>query len=1101
VLFVDLVGFTSLSELRDAEEVRELLSRYFQRCSTLIGRYGGVVEKFIGDAVMAIWGSPVAREDDAERAVLAGLEIVDAVSALGEELGVPGLRARAGVLTGEAAVSLGAEAEGMVLGDLVNTASRIQSVAEPGTVLVGESTRWATESRIAYQDHGRHEVKGKAEPIHVWRALHVARGTGEWDETEGLEAPMVGRERELRLVKAAFHTSSDERQAHIVSVIGGAGVGKTRLAREFGRYLDGLVDDVYWHRGRCPAYGDGLTYWALVEMVKMRCNILEDEAGPSATEKLHELLDQTVADETERRWMEPRLASLLSLEGAATVDRDELFSAWSLLFERLADEYTTVLIFEDLEHADTSLLDFIDYLLERGKDSPLFILTLARPDLLERRPDWGLGHRSFTSMHLEPLPETSMQQILLELVPGLPAGIERSVLDRAQGVPLYALETVRMLLDRGLLEQEGSAYRTTGDITHLAIPETLQALIAARLDGLDPRERAIVQDGSVLGKSFFKEGVAALAGLPVPRVEAMLTSLVRKEIFTLKTDPRSPDRGQYSFLQDLVRQVAYGTIGKRDRKVKHLAAAGFIVELSAGDEAEFIEVLANHYLQAYELDPSADDAPQVKDQALSTLRRAGERAAALGAAVEAQAYLERAAQMAGDPLARAGVLERAGEVALMGDRLDEARRFLAEALGIYEDELQAHAAARVSAGLAEVDWSEGRLDEAVERMEKAFSVLSEDEPDEDLATLAAQLGRLHFFRGDTETAMGRIETALNIAEALNHQETIAQALITMGTIVSGSRPQQELALTKHALEYALEHDLSGAALRAYNNRSELFFPMDRFDEAIAAYRDGIALAERVGNRFWKDLLQSEVTAPLFVVGRWDDAIETVASLSSPDRAMPEVLGRLSAMPRIHISRGDLAGAERECEIHARYETSSSFQERASWLIGAAAVSNARERHDEAEEAALEALRTLAVGDADSLLAKIGLKEGMDAAWARGDGDRVAAWIEAAEQLAPTRHFPVLAAFSQLGHARSGILTGGDPDAIETGFSSAAGSLRECGARFWLATTLVEWAERIRAEDRSDEASVMLVEARGIFEEAGALAWLVRLDDVKREPFP
>jgi class 3 adenylate cyclase/tetratricopeptide (TPR) repeat protein len=1097
VLFVDLVDFTSLSERRDAEEVRELLSVYFERCSTLVGRYGGVVEKFIGDAVMAVWGTPIAREDDADRAVRAGLEIVDAVGALGDEVGAPGLRARAGVLTGEAAVSLGAETEGMVLGDLVNTASRIQSLADHGTVLVGDSTRWATESHVAYEDRGHHAVKGKAEPIHVWRAVRVTSGSGEWDETDRLEAPLVGRDRELRLVKESFHTAGDERRPHLVSVLGSAGVGKTRLAREFGRYLDGLVDDVFWHRGRCPAYGDGLTYWALVEMVKMRCGILEDETGPTATAKLRELLEQTVPEETERRWMEPRLASLLSLEGAVSVDRDELFSAWSLLFERLADESTTVLIFEDLEHADTSLLDFIDYLLERGQNSPLFILTLARPELVERRPAWGAGHRSFTSIHLEPLPEPSMQQILKELVPGLPAEIERSVLDRAQGVPLYALETVRMLLDRGLLEQDGSVYRTTGEITDLAIPETLQALIAARLDGLDAQERAIVQDGSVLGRSFFKEGVAAVGGAPLPLVEPVLTRLVRKEVLTLKIDPRSPDRGQYSFLQDLVRQVAYGTIAKRERKTKHLAAAAFLTEQSVGDEAEFVEVLANHFVQAYELEPADSDAAQIKEKALDTLRGAAERAAVLGASVEAQAYLERAAEMADDPLARAEVIERAGEVALMGDRPDAARRLFGEALGIYEDELQAHAAARVSAGLAEVDWSEGRLEEALDRMEKAFAVLSEDEPDEDLATLAAQLGRLHFFRGDRETALSRVETALDIAETLNHRETIAQGLITMGMIVGSIRPQQELALTKHALEFALEHDLSAAALRAYNNRSELFFPADGFDDAIESYQDGIALAERVGNRFWRDLLLSEVTAPLFVVGRWDDALRAEASLSSPERAMPEVLGRLAAIPRIHISRGDLAGAERECEIHARYETSSSFQERASWLIGSAAVESAHGRLEATGDAASEALQILGHGDIDSLLVKFGLKEGMDAAWALRSDDRVRAWNEVVSVRTPNSDAPVHRAFVDLGRARLGILTEDDPEQIEAWYASAAASLRACGARFWLATTLVEWADPMLGDGRLEEANRLLTEARPVLEENGALVWLARLDPASR----
>ncbi len=1099
VLFVDLVGFTSLSEVRDAEEVRDLLSRYFKACSTVIGRYGGTVEKFIGDAVMAVWGTPVAREDDAERAVLAGLEIVGAVEALGDEVGAQGLQARAGILTGEAAVSLGAEAEGMVLGDLVNTASRIQSVADPGTALVGDSTRWATHTRIAYQDHGSHEVKGKAEPIHLWRALRVTGGQGDWDATEGLEAPFVGRDRELRLVKEAFHTSADERRAHLVSVVGVAGVGKTRLAREFGRYIDGLVDDVFWHRGRCPAYGDGLTYWALVEMVKMRCDIAEEETGRSASAKLHTLLEQSVADETERRWMEPRLASLLSLEGAASADRDELFSAWSLLFERLADESTTVLIFEDLEHADTSLLDFIDYLLERGRTSPLFILSLARPDLLERRPSWGSGHHSFTSVHLEPLPEAGMHQILRELVPGLPAEIERSVLDRAQGVPLYALETVRMLLDRGLLEEEGSAYRTTGRIADLAIPETLQALIAARLDGLDPLERTIVQDGAVLGKSFFKEGVAAVAELPLDRVTPLLASLVRKEVFTLTTDPRSPDRGQYSFLQDLVRQVAYGTIAKRERKTKHLAAATFILESWAGDEAEVIEVLANHYLQAFELDPAAADAPQVKGKALDTLRRAGERAAALGASVEAQGYLERAAEMAGDPLARAGAIERAGEMALMGDRLGEARRLLGEALAIYEEELEAHSAARVSAGLAEVDWGDGRLDEALERMEKAFSVLAEDEPDEDLATLAAQLGRLHYFRGDKDAAMNRVETALDIGEALDHPETIAQALITMGAIVGDSRRQQEIALTTHALHYALEHDLAGAALRAYNNQAEIYYRGDQLDRAIEVYVDGIALAERVGNRFWKDLLQAEVTSPFFFAGRWDEAIGAVASLSAPDRAMPEVLGRLCAMPTIYVSRGEDERAEREIEIHARYESSSSYQERASWLVAQAAISNARGRHEEAMDAALEVLPVAGIGDPDSVMAKVGLMEGIDAAWALEDREGMQSFVDATTTLRAVRTSPVLSALDGLGRTRLGMLTGSDPDEIDRGFAEVIATLRGCGARFWLATTLVERAEWMRDHDRAGETSAMFAEAREVFEDAGAAVWLERLDGPLAEP--
>ena len=286
VLFADLVGFTPLSESRDPEEVRELLSRYFDTTRRLIELYGGTVEKFIGDAVMAVWGTPVATEDDAERAVRAGLDLLAAVSGLGDEVGAPELRARAGVLTGEAAVTLGATNESMVAGDLVNTAARIQAAAEPGTLLVGESTRRASEATIAFDDAGEHELKGKTEPVQLWRALRVVAGARGQLKSIGLEAPFVGRGRELRLVKDLFHASADERKAHLVSITGIAGIGKSRLGWEFYKYFDGIAETVWWHRGRCLAYGEGVTYWALADMVRMRCRVAEDEDAATGAEKV-----------------------------------------------------------------------------------------------------------------------------------------------------------------------------------------------------------------------------------------------------------------------------------------------------------------------------------------------------------------------------------------------------------------------------------------------------------------------------------------------------------------------------------------------------------------------------------------------------------------------------------------------------------------------------------------------------------------------------------------------------------------------------------------------------------------------------------------------
>ncbi|HUZ85182.1 MAG TPA: AAA family ATPase, partial [Gaiellales bacterium] len=400
VLFADLVGFTGLSEARDSDEVRELLSRYFETCQRLIELYGGTVEKFIGDAAMAVWGTPVATEDDAERAVRAALGLVAAVAELGAEIGVPELRARAGVLTGEATVTIGARGEGMVAGDMVNTAARLQALAEPGRVLVGESTRRATEPSIVYEDAGTHELKGKSGLHRVWRAVRVASGARGALISEGLEAPFVGRDRELRLIKDMFHACADERRAHLVSVTGIAGIGKSRLVWEFYKYFDGLPQVVYWHRGRCLSYGEGVTYWALADMVRMRCRIVEDEAAASALEKLTAVLDEHVSDPDELAFVAPRVAHLIGLEEGTDFAREDLFAAWRVFFERLADVYPTVLAFEDMQWADASLLDFIEYLLEWSRQSPLFVVTAARPELVERRATWGAGKRNFTSVYL-----------------------------------------------------------------------------------------------------------------------------------------------------------------------------------------------------------------------------------------------------------------------------------------------------------------------------------------------------------------------------------------------------------------------------------------------------------------------------------------------------------------------------------------------------------------------------------------------------------------------------------------------------------------------------------------------------------------------------
>ena len=398
VLFVDLVGFTSLSEVRDAEDVRELLGRYFDTARTIVERHGGVVEKFIGDAVMAVWGVPAAREDDAERAVRAALEVVDAVGVLGEDVAMTRLPARAGVVSGQVAV-VEKPGEGLVVGDRVNTASRVQSAAQPGSVLVDDVTRQLTSAAIAFEDAGEHVVKGKTERLRLWRAVRVIAGIGGSEREAGLEAPFVGRDGDLWLVKELFHGALERRSARLVAVSGEAGVGKSRMRREFFMYVDGLSQRVLWHLGRCPWFGDGVAYRALVQMVRKRFAITEEATTEEASAKLGEGLERWIADPADREFLRPRLGALLGVADPG-LGRDELFSGWRLFFERLAEQLPVVLVIEDVQWANAGLLDFIEELLDWSGSSPIFILTRARPQLAAGREGWPVADRGATTVQL-----------------------------------------------------------------------------------------------------------------------------------------------------------------------------------------------------------------------------------------------------------------------------------------------------------------------------------------------------------------------------------------------------------------------------------------------------------------------------------------------------------------------------------------------------------------------------------------------------------------------------------------------------------------------------------------------------------------------------
>jgi len=1092
VLFADLVGFTPLAESRDAEAVRELLSRYFEACRTLIDRYGGTIEKFIGDAVMAVWGTPVAQEDDAERAVRTALDLVELVPSLATGTDGVELRARAAVVTGEAAVTLGAEHYGMVAGDLVNTASRVQSVAQPGGVLVGEATRRASDAAIVYADAGEVELKGKAEPIRVWRALRVIGGRKGAQRAEGLEAPFVGRERELRSVKELFHGCAEDQRAHLLSIAGVAGIGKSRLAWEFEKYMDGVAADVWWHRGRCLAYGEGVTYWALAEMIRMRAGIVEGEEPEPARAKLRASVDEHIIDPDDRSWIEPRLAQLLGLEEREARDPEDLFSAWRRFFERLADRNPVVLVFEDLQWADASLLAFIEYLLDWSRNHPIFVLTLARPELSERHPSWGAGRRNFTSLYLEPLPYRAMADLLAGLVPGLPEELRDRILERAEGVPLYAVETVRMLLDRGLLAREGSAYRVSGPVTELEVPETLHALIAARLDSLPAEERRLLQDAAVLGKTFSTAALSALGDVTEEKVAAELGSLVRKEVLSLQQDPRSPERGQYAFLQDLVRRVAYETVSKRERRARHLAAAAWLASSWGGDPDEIAVVLASHHLEAYRLDPDSVDAERLRAVACELLARAGERAASMAATGDAQRLFEQAAELAEQPGLRAQLCERAGQIADADNRVDEAAAHLERALELFETEGDAHAAARVAARLGNVDWYRGREELALTRMEQAFAALGDEPMDADLAELAARLGFCYMLKGDMAMAGARIESTLAAAEALELPAVISDALLTKNFILqTQGRYVEGLALIREALDVALKHGLSHLTSRALFNLAESLRQLDRYAEAGDYDRQGLALARKTGFRRWELYHLSEMTWTLLMRGEWDEALDRTLELA--DYSDPAST-HLQVLLEVAIARGDIAGAEEVLSRVTVLETSPDLQNRGLHGVCAAEVLAAQGRHAgalEISERSFEAVRGLGL---NTQYSKALLVQSMESAAQLGDLQRLEDLINVLESTPRGSVGPFLR--GQMARFRARLHSAGLEDSdVEPAFQRAGAVFREIHAVFWLAVVLLEHGEWLISRGRSQEAAALLDEAGATFERLRATPWLERLRSV------
>jgi len=877
VLFADLVGFTTMSQDEDPEDTREFLTHYFDLARTIVDRYGGTIEKFIGDAVMAVWGTPTTHEDDAERAVRAALELVD---------GVPGIsdtrhtQARAGVLTGHAAVTIGASGQGMVAGDLVNTASRLQSVAPPGAVLVGESTFHAAEGAIRFEEAGEQLLKGKSAPVPAWRAAAVIGLRGGTGRNEAFEPPFTGRDDELRLLKDMFHATEREHKARLVTVIGQGGIGKSRLAWEFEKYIDGVVGSVYWHHGRSPAYGDGISYWSLAEMVRGRAGIAETDEATLARTRLHEAVAEWLPDEEEREWVEPRLAGLLALDAMPSGTRDELFAAWRTFFERIAERGPVVLVFEDIQWADEGLLDFVTELLDRSRNLPIFVAALTRPELFDRRPGWGSNLRSLTTMTLEPLEREQMAELVTGTAPGIPQAAVDAIVDRAEGIPLYAVETIRMLVDRGSLRRSSEGtFDVAGSLDDLAVPNSLQALIAARLDALGERERRLIQSAAIMGKSFTVESLAAISGESPDALADALASLVRRQMLLVDVDPRSPERGQYQFVQAVVREIAESALSRADRRSLHLAAARYYEAL--GDD-EMAGVQASHYVEAYKATPAGPEADALAAQARISLRAAAERAISLHSYKQGLSYLDQALSVTPDPVEQAAIHERAispaTDAGLFDVAMDHARALetLARAQG--SDRLAVlHAVTRQ----AWVEHSFHNERAALSLLEPGLKDVADLPPSKEIVEAQAEMARALMMAGSHQESIALADRVLDSSDLLSDAMVI-DVVITKGTAMSNTidRAVEGEILLQGAMQMAERNGDTWLALRARNNALGAASGEDAL-VAAQLVADGYAIAERHGIMTWAYQFAHLGISGSLETGDWDRWTDTVEEMDAP----------------------------------------------------------------------------------------------------------------------------------------------------------------------------------------------------------------------------
>ena len=886
-LFCDLVGFTARAEQLDPEDVRAVLQPYHAQVRAELERFGGTVEKFIGDAVMAVFGAPVAHEDDPERAVRAALAIRDT---LGEEQ----LDVRIGITTGEALITLGARpeaGEGMAAGDVVNTAARLQSAAATNAILVDETTYRATERAIDYREAPAVEAKGKAEPVNVWQAA-AARARVGVERVGGAE--LVGRERELELLRGTFARVLEERTPQLVTLVGVPGIGKSRLVYELFQAIEtGDFGLVRWRHGRSLPYGEGVTFWALAEIVKAQAGVLESDDPDEVAAKLRRAVETAVSDGSEASWIEGHLRPLAGLEtGGTHADdrRDEAFAAWRRYVEALAEERPLVLVFEDLHWADDQLLDFVDYVVEWAGGVPLLVLCTARPELLERRQDWGGGKANASTLQLSPLSSDQTSVLVHRLIGrgAIDATLQAELLERAGGNPLYAEEFARMVTERP---------------AETVLPESVQGIIAARLDTLALDEKRLLQEAAVVGRTFW---LGALGGERW-QLEEQLHSLERKEFLSRERRSTVAGEAEYSFGHALVRDVAYEQIPRAQRPDKHLAAAAWIESLGRPDD--HAEMLAHHYAAALDFARATGRTDErLTERGRKALRDAGDRAFALNAFASAARYYQLAVELwPADDVDRADLLfhlARAHHVTAderQQQSLEEAREALLIAGRVEQ-------AAEADALLAEVWWYRGDREQCDRLLERASQGVAPLPDSAAKARVLGQISRYRMLAGEFAESIRIGEEALLMAADLGLDVVRAGALNNVGVSRAQLGDERGLEELERSAEIALAAR-STEAIRALNNLGAVHASLGDFVRSGEYFAEAVRVGEELGAPSLTQFSRAQLAGNLLWAGRWDEGLRLVEiCLSQNTDSVSMVLNLKRNRARVLLALDDVEGA-------------------------------------------------------------------------------------------------------------------------------------------------------------------------------------------------